>query len=156
MTSQISSRSSYDVILMSKGAIGMSFCQGTKHNSVALVIDLWRHLTHNSRGAWHTVYAMLLSNYEWEATWNSYNFLKPIIHSPIMFFFLWLPVCFPGRRNSFKMGSKCIIRGKHWLPWEPILSLNTWPHAQDNDFAPIELIQSFLSRYIDYYIIEEI
>ena len=27
----------------------------------------------NLKGAWHTVYAMLLSNYKWDATWNSYN-----------------------------------------------------------------------------------
>ena len=37
----------------------------------AMVADLWCHLTYNLRGAWHTVYAMLLSNYKWDATWNS-------------------------------------------------------------------------------------
>ena len=31
------------------------------------------HLNYNLRGAWHTVHAMLLSNYKWDATWNSYN-----------------------------------------------------------------------------------
>ena len=31
---------------------------------VAMVTGLWRHLTYNSRGAWHTVYAMLLSNFK--------------------------------------------------------------------------------------------
>ena len=36
--------------------------------AVAMVTDLWCHLTYNSRGAWHTVYAMLPSNYKWDAT----------------------------------------------------------------------------------------
>ena len=35
---------------------------------VAMVTDLLCHLTYNSRGAWHTVYAMLLSNYKRDAT----------------------------------------------------------------------------------------
>ena len=36
----------------------------TVGNSIAaMVTDLSRHLTYNLRGAWHTVYAMLLSNY---------------------------------------------------------------------------------------------
>ena len=39
--------------------IGISFCQGTIHNScysiVALVTDLLCHLTNNLRGAWRTV-----------------------------------------------------------------------------------------------------
>ena len=30
----------------------------------AMIIDLCRHLTYNSRGAWHTRYAMLLSKEE--------------------------------------------------------------------------------------------
>ena len=36
---------------------------------------------HDIREAWHTVYAMLPSNYKWDATWKSYNrfFFKPII-----------------------------------------------------------------------------
>ena len=29
---------------------------------VAMVTDVWCHLAYNSTGAWHTVYAMLLSN----------------------------------------------------------------------------------------------
>ena len=36
----------------------------TVENSiVAMVTDLWCHLTYNSSGAWHTVYAKLPSNY---------------------------------------------------------------------------------------------
>ena len=31
---------------------------------VAMVTDLCRHLTYDSRGAWHTAYAMLHSNYK--------------------------------------------------------------------------------------------
>ena len=47
--------------------IETSFCQGIKHNIwfsiVALITHVWRHLTYNSRGAWHTLY-MLLLNYK--------------------------------------------------------------------------------------------
>ena len=47
-----------------------------------MVTDLWYHLTYNSRGAWHTVYAMLLSNYKLDATGihtiETWNFLKSI------------------------------------------------------------------------------
>ena len=61
---------------MSKWHHQQLFCQGTKkiNNSiVVMVTDLWCHLTHNSRGAWHTVYAMLLSNCKWDAIWISYS-----------------------------------------------------------------------------------
>ena len=34
----------------------------------AMVTGLWCHLTYNLRGAWHTLYAMLLSNYMGDAT----------------------------------------------------------------------------------------
>ena len=58
--------------------IGMPFCQGTistkfGYSLVALVTDVCYHLTYDSRGAWHSVYAMLLLNYKWDTTWNSYN-----------------------------------------------------------------------------------
>ena len=35
---------------------------------VAMITDLWCHLTYNSRGAGQTVYAMLLSNLKRDAT----------------------------------------------------------------------------------------
>ena len=38
-----------------------------------MVTDLWCLLTYSSRGAWHTVYTMLLSNYKRVVNWNSYN-----------------------------------------------------------------------------------
>ena len=52
---------------------------------VAMVTDLWGHLTYYLRGAWHTVYAMLLSNYMLPEihTMKKKDFLKPIIHSQI-------------------------------------------------------------------------
>ena len=28
------------------------------------ITNLWHHLVYNSRGAWHTLYAMLLSNFK--------------------------------------------------------------------------------------------
>ena len=31
---------------------------------VAMIKEPWRRLTYNLRGAWHTVYAMLLSSYK--------------------------------------------------------------------------------------------
>ena len=40
---------------------------------LAMVTDLWRHVAYNLREAWHTVYAMLISNYNRHATRNSYN-----------------------------------------------------------------------------------
>ena len=40
---------------------------------VVRVTDLLCHYTYNSRGAWHTPYAMLLSNYRRDATLNSYS-----------------------------------------------------------------------------------
>ena len=39
----------------------------------AMVTDLCRHLTNDWREAQHTVYAMLLSNYKFDTTLNSYN-----------------------------------------------------------------------------------
>ena len=38
-----------------------------------MVTDLYGHLPYNRRGAWHTVNAMLRSNYKLGASWNSYN-----------------------------------------------------------------------------------
>ena len=34
------------------------------YSLVAMITDLCHHLTYDSWGAWHTVYALLLSNYE--------------------------------------------------------------------------------------------
>ena len=49
---------------------------------------LQHHFTYNSRVAWHTVYAMLPSNFKLNASSNSYNgksdFLNHIIHSEII------------------------------------------------------------------------
>ena len=48
----------------------MSFCQGTilgttvGNSVVSVLTHLWRHLTYDFRGAWHTVYAMLPLNYK--------------------------------------------------------------------------------------------
>ena len=59
-----------------------------------MVTDWWCHLTNNSRGAWHTVYAMLLSNYKWDTTWNLYNgkmlFSITIIYSQLICVYLVL------------------------------------------------------------------
>ena len=38
------------------------------YSVVVMATDLCRSLTHDSRGAWHTVYVMLLLNYKWDAT----------------------------------------------------------------------------------------
>ena len=43
------------------------------NSTVAMALDLCHHLTYDSRGAWHTLYAMLPSNNKSDATWNSYN-----------------------------------------------------------------------------------
>ena len=40
---------------------------------IAMVTNLRCHLTYNARGVWLTVYAMLISNNKWDATWYSYN-----------------------------------------------------------------------------------
>ena len=61
--------------------------------SVAVEIALCRHLTYNSRGAWHTLYAMLLSNYLSEMlpkmhTMEKCDFLKSVIDSQIIYFFV--------------------------------------------------------------------
>ena len=67
ITSWICYHRNYGVILSQSDVIGMPFCQGAKHN------DWLFHSCHgnrslksshyDSRGAWHTVYATLLSNY---------------------------------------------------------------------------------------------
>ena len=66
MTSYICYRNNYYVILMLSDVIEITICQGIKHTSLSFhscyVKDLCRHLTYNSRGAWHTTYAMLLLN----------------------------------------------------------------------------------------------
>ena len=52
-----------------------------------MVTDLWCHLTHNSRGAWHIVYTMLLSIISEMLpeihTMEKFDFLKTIIHFQI-------------------------------------------------------------------------
>ena len=57
--------------------IELSFCQDlsskVSNSIVAMVIKIWRHAIHDSRRAWHIVYATLLSSYKWVAAWNWYN-----------------------------------------------------------------------------------
>ena len=54
-----------DFILTSSGSHAVEILRTQVRNSiVAMVTDLWCHLTYNLRGAWHTVYAMLHSNYK--------------------------------------------------------------------------------------------
>ena len=59
------------------------------HSLVAMVIDLCCHLTYDTREAWHTVNAMLFSNYKSEMlpiiyTMDKCDFLKSIIYSQII------------------------------------------------------------------------
>ena len=66
----------------------MPFCQGTDYSLVVLVTDLLYHLTYDLRGAWHTVYGLLLTNlsemlpeiFKMEKCY----FLKPIIYFQII------------------------------------------------------------------------
>ena len=66
-----------------------------------MVTDLRCHPTNALLGAWHTVYAMLLSNYKWDIpeihTMDKGYFLKPIIQSQMIEFFVCvffhLPMC---------------------------------------------------------------
>ena len=75
-----------------------------------MVTDLWCHHAYNLRGAWHTVYAMLLSNYcemlSEIHTMEKFDFLNSIIFLKLFNSVLyWLvlmqrltgvvPVCFP-------------------------------------------------------------
>ena len=72
----------------------MSFCEGIKHNNyysiVAMVTDMWCHLTYNSVRAWHTVYTMLLPiknlNLPEIHTVQNLDFLKSLIHAQIIEF----------------------------------------------------------------------
>ena len=67
----------YVVIWCLSDVTKIAFCQVLSmpvfNSLVAMITDLWCHLTDNLRGAWHTLYAMHFSNYQWDATWNSYN-----------------------------------------------------------------------------------
>ena len=57
------------------------------YSLVAMVTDLCCYLTYDSRGEWHTVYAMLLSNYEMIPkihTIKKCDSVKPIIYSKII------------------------------------------------------------------------
>ena len=53
------------------------FCQRTKHNSWLFPSCYGNRSMSSSHlrfeGAWHTVYAMLFSKYEWGVPWNLYN-----------------------------------------------------------------------------------
>ena len=54
-----------DVTVTSLGCHSAKVLSTTVGNLIiAMVTDLRRALTYNSRGAWHTVYAMLPSNYK--------------------------------------------------------------------------------------------
>ena len=64
MTSQICYRNNFDIDLKvtSSGIYFVKVLSTTGGGSIdAMVTDLCCHLTYDSRGAWHTVYAMLLS-----------------------------------------------------------------------------------------------
>ena len=54
------------------------------------VIDLWCHLTYHLSGAWHTMYAMLHSNYKCvlpkNYTMEKFDFFKSINRSQIILF----------------------------------------------------------------------
>ena len=67
MMSYICYRSSYDVILITVASSGCHFVKVLNitvgHSLFAMVTDLCRHLTYDSREAWHTDFAMLLSSY---------------------------------------------------------------------------------------------
>ena len=80
-------------------------CQGSKHSScysiIATVINLWCNLTYNSIGAWHTVYAMLLSNDKWNASWNSYN-AKICVSQTYNSFSNNLILCYVSSKQRFK------------------------------------------------------
>ena len=58
---------------------------------VAMVSNLCCHLTYDSRGAWHKMYAMLLSNYNVRCTPTGIriivkcDFLKSLIHSQMIY-----------------------------------------------------------------------
>ena len=75
--------------LFQSDVIGMPFCQGTKHNSCLLPSCYGNRSMSSShydlRGASHTVYAMLLSNYGEILpeinTMDKCVFLKSMIHS---------------------------------------------------------------------------
>ena len=68
MTSYTCYHRNYKFILMSvmssrrHSAKALSIIIG--YSFVAIVTGIWRHLTYNSREAWHTVYAMLALNYK--------------------------------------------------------------------------------------------
>ena len=56
----------YTATMMSLISVKSSGCHSVKvlsttfgYSLVAVVTDMYCHLTYNSRGAWHTVYAML-------------------------------------------------------------------------------------------------
>ena len=95
--------------------IRMPFCQSTKHNSWLFPCCYGNRSvlsSHNSRGAWHTVYEMLLLNYKWDecmpcSSWiisemlpeihtvEISDFLQSIIQSQIILFlvihyFFWV------------------------------------------------------------------
>ena len=49
-----------DVIYLLSKVLGTT----AENSKAAMATDLWRHLTCKSRGAWHTLNAMLLLNYK--------------------------------------------------------------------------------------------
>ena len=98
--------------------MGMPFCQ-----------DLLCHLTYNLRGAWHIVYAMLLSSYKWDV-WKSYNGKVEIIgnklmgilvhtaflyHLPIVL--IWLKYCWKGYKIASHPSIICIGFLKYIVKW---------------------------------------
>ena len=82
-----------------------------------MVTDLYRHLTNDSRGAWHTVYAMLLSNYKRDATWSltieKFFFLRSIIHSQAIQFTILPQMKTPLTQESNKHTDKDNNKGEN-------------------------------------------
>ena len=78
-----------DFKMMSSGCHSAKVLSTTfGYSLVAMITDLCRHLTYTSKGAWHTLYAMLPSIIREMLpeihTMKKFDFLKLIIHSQII------------------------------------------------------------------------
>ena len=91
----------------------------------AMVTDLCCHLTYNSRGAWHTVYAMLLSKYNWDSTRNSYNWKEWFsqIYNAFSNNFILCYLCVSATGSPAGMQSRSHINIGHNAPMQNLVGL---------------------------------
>ena len=106
---------------------------------VAMATDIWYYLVYNSRGAWHTLYAMLLS---------TYNEMVPKIHKVKTCDFFFKPLAYSQFNSVINDIDACVQQ----IITEPYILL-LYEFAS-NSFLLITLLLCWLIRSCTVYVLK--